>query len=114
MLHEFQGPFDRLAAPIPKGWGNRGRPAHIPAHENLNKVRLLLACVWINERIGQALTITATALAKYYFPARRPRGRGGKIPATRRDVDRRPSHVFMAANLSKTFSALLFRRAVLL
>ena len=49
------GDFDLLGDPIPKNWGERGRPPHIPTEKKCNKSRLLLAFGWTNRRIAQAL-----------------------------------------------------------
>ena len=43
MNDNFMTPFDLVGDPIPEGWGKRGRPAHIPTHENRNRISLLLA-----------------------------------------------------------------------
>lgn len=53
--------------PVPENWGKRGRPAHIATLENRNKVAMLLAFGWNNERIARALQITAPTLRKNYF-----------------------------------------------
>lgn len=65
--------FDLLGDPIPENWGRRGRPAHVPTIENRNKVRLLLAFGWADQRIAQALRITAPTLRKHYFRELRDR-----------------------------------------
>lgn len=59
--------FDLLGDPIPEGWGKRGRPQHIATRENRNKVVLLLALGWSNERIAAAIGITPPTLRKNYF-----------------------------------------------
>lgn len=59
--------FDLLGDPIPEGHGRRGRPVHLATAENRNKVMLLLALGWSNERIARALGITAPTLRKNYF-----------------------------------------------
>ena len=58
--------FDLLGDPIPPGWGKRGRPQHIATEQNRNKVMMLLAFGWSNERIAKALSITAPTLRKSY------------------------------------------------
>lgn len=58
--------FDLLGDPIPEGWGKRGRPPHLPTGENRNKVRMLLAFDWEQERIAKALRITGKTLRKHY------------------------------------------------
>jgi len=59
--------FDLLGDPIPDGWGKRGRPPHVATEKNRNKVMMLLALGWNNERIAAALSITAPTLRKNYF-----------------------------------------------
>jgi hypothetical protein len=59
--------FDLLGDPVPDGWGKRGRPQHIATHQNRNKVIMLLAFGWSNERIAKALGITPPTLRKNYF-----------------------------------------------
>lgn len=57
---------DLFGDPIPKGWGRRGRPQHIATQPNRDKVMLLLAFGWNNERIAKALGITPPTLRKNY------------------------------------------------
>jgi hypothetical protein len=59
--------LDLLGDPIPEGWGRRGRPQHIATEQNRNKVAILLAFGWNNERIAKALSITPPTLRKNYF-----------------------------------------------
>ena len=59
--------FDLFGDPVPDNWGGRGRPQHIATHENCNKVNMLLAFGWNNERISKALGITPPTLRKNYF-----------------------------------------------
>jgi DNA invertase Pin-like site-specific DNA recombinase len=56
--------FDLLGDPIPPNWGKRGRPPHIPTQENRNKIILLLAQGWTNERIAGAIGITLNTLKR--------------------------------------------------
>lgn len=58
--------FDLFGDPVPDNWGRRGRPEHIATQKNRNKVILLLAMGWSNERIARALAITAPTLRKSY------------------------------------------------
>ncbi len=58
---------DLFGDPIPEGWGKRGRPQHIATAANRNKVSMLLALGWNNERIARALSITPPTLRKNYF-----------------------------------------------
>lgn len=58
--------FDLFGDPVPDGWGRRGRPEHIATNENRDKVLMLLALGWSNERIASALGITPPTLRKAY------------------------------------------------
>lgn len=59
--------FDLFGDPVPENWGQRGRPQHIPTAENINKVTMLVALGWGNERIAAALDITPPTFRKHYF-----------------------------------------------
>lgn len=58
--------FDLLGDPIPENHGGRGRPPHIVTSENRNKVMMLLAFGWKDERIARALRIAPPTLRKHY------------------------------------------------
>lgn len=58
--------FDLLGDPIPENHGGRGRPPHLVTEANRNKVMMLLAFGWSNERIARALGITPPTLRKQY------------------------------------------------
>ncbi len=47
--------------------GRRGRPAHVASQENRNKVMVLLAMGWSNERISNAIRCSLPTLRKHYF-----------------------------------------------
>jgi len=66
-MDDFGTAFDLLGDPIPPNHGRRGRPQHVPSRENSNKVMLLLAQGWTNERISGALGITVPTLKRHYF-----------------------------------------------
>jgi hypothetical protein len=66
--------FDLFGDPIPENWGKRGRPQHVPTQENRNKVSMLLAFGWSNDRIAQALHVTPPTLRKHYLSQLRYRG----------------------------------------
>ena len=70
--------FDLFGDPVPDGWGKRGRPEHVPTLQSRNKVIMLLALGWSNERIAKALYITSPTLRKNY-------GRELKLRAEQRD-----------------------------
>lgn len=59
--------FDLFGNPIPEGKGKRGRPAHVPTLEMSNRVKMLLAMGWTNERIARACNVTTPTLRKHYF-----------------------------------------------
>lgn len=59
--------FDLLGDPIPANHGRRGRPQHVPTTRNRNRVSMLVAMGWSNERIAGALDCTLPTLRKYYF-----------------------------------------------
>ena len=59
--------FDLFGDAVPVGWGKRGRPQHIATNQNRNKVNMLLALGWNNERIAKTLGITPPTLRKNYF-----------------------------------------------
>ncbi|MEX0304312.1 MAG: resolvase [Leisingera sp.] len=59
--------FDLFGDPVRQSNGRRGRPAHVATQENRNKVIMLLAFGWGNERIAAALYISPPTLRRYYF-----------------------------------------------
>ncbi|WP_315759317.1 hypothetical protein [Bradyrhizobium sp. SZCCHNRI2007] len=65
--------FDLFGDPIPANRGKRGRPQHVPTTENRNRVIVLLAMGWSNERIAGAMRITEPTLKKHYFSELRDR-----------------------------------------
>ena len=58
--------FDLFGDPVPESWGRRGRPQHIATQQNRDKVTMLLAFGWSNERIARAMGITPPTLRKNY------------------------------------------------
>ncbi|OLP56660.1 hypothetical protein BJF92_11265 [Rhizobium rhizosphaerae] len=66
--------FDLFGNPVPLGRGKRGRPEHVPTIENRNRVSMLLALGWSNERIANSLAITLPTLRKHYFSELKQRG----------------------------------------
>lgn len=59
--------FDLLGDPIPEGWNKRGRPPHLATERNRNKIIMLLAFGWSNERVARAVGVTVPTLRKHYF-----------------------------------------------
>jgi hypothetical protein len=58
--------LDLFGDPVPERWGRRGRPQHIATQENRNKVLMLLALGWSQERIAFALYIDPKTLRRNY------------------------------------------------
>jgi hypothetical protein len=58
--------LDLFGDPVSPNHGRRGRPAHIATRENRNKVLMLLALGWTNQRIGSALAIDLKTFRKNY------------------------------------------------
>jgi len=58
---------DLFGDPIRRSDGRRGRPAHRWSLRNSNKVKMLLALGWSNERIAAAIYVSLPTLRKYYF-----------------------------------------------
>jgi hypothetical protein len=59
--------LDLFGDPVPDNWGKRGRPQHIRTLENINKITMLVALGWGNERIATAMDITLPTFRKHYF-----------------------------------------------
>ncbi len=67
--------FDLFGDPVAERQPRGGRPPHIATQENRNKVSMLLAFGWNNERIARALHITPPTLRARYFSQLRYRDR---------------------------------------
>lgn len=52
---------------MPAHFGMRGRPPYKANQKDANKIKLLLALGWSNERVARAIGITQPTLRKYYF-----------------------------------------------
>lgn len=59
--------IDLFGNPISVRFGTRGRPPYEPNERDFNKIKMLLAIGWSNERIAGAVGITQPTLRKYYF-----------------------------------------------
>jgi hypothetical protein len=81
---EILGSVDLFGDPVPAGRGLRGRPVHIPTAENSNKIKILLATGWTNERIANAIGVTQPTLRKHYFSVLKSRDRSRDQVAARR------------------------------
>lgn len=66
-MEDSETAFDLFGEPIPRGRGRRGRPEHVPCKQNVNKIMLLLAQGWTNERIAGAIGISIPTLKRHYF-----------------------------------------------
>lgn len=58
--------FDLFGNPVRIGKGRRGRPAFEVTERNVNKVKLLLALGWSNERISSAIDCSLATLKRYF------------------------------------------------
>lgn len=59
--------FDLFGDPVPANWGKRGRPEHVASQLNRNRVSMLVALGWSNERVAAAMFVTQPTLRKHYF-----------------------------------------------
>lgn len=66
-MEDSETAFDLFGEPLRRNAGKRGRPEHQPTKENINKIILLLAQGWTNERIAGAIGITIPTLKRHYF-----------------------------------------------
>jgi len=62
----FEGDLDLFGDPVRLPNGKRGRPAHVASQKNHNKVMMLCALGWSQERIANALHISVPTLTRYY------------------------------------------------
>ena len=58
--------FDLFGNPVREGVGQRGRPPYEATEKDRNKVKLLLALGWANQRIANALGISPATLKRYF------------------------------------------------
>lgn len=58
--------FDLFGNPVRAGHGERGRPSYEASVQDRNKVKLLLALGWVNQRIANALGISLPTLKRYF------------------------------------------------
>lgn len=59
--------FDLFGERVTQAERKAGRPVHVVTPEKRNKVMILLALGWSNERIAGALAISLPTLRKHYF-----------------------------------------------
>ena len=60
------GVFDLFGNPVRAGKGERGRPSFEVTERNRNKVKLLLACGWSNDRVAAAIECSLATLKRYF------------------------------------------------
>lgn len=58
--------FDLFGDPVPEGRGRPGRASHVATVENRNKVKMLLAVGWADDRIAGVIGVTIKTLRKHY------------------------------------------------
>lgn len=58
--------FDLFGQPVREGFGQRGRPPYEPSEKDRNKVKLLLALGWVNQRIANGVGISPATLKRYF------------------------------------------------
>jgi hypothetical protein len=61
-----EGKFDLFGLPERPGRGEKGRPAFQVTEKDRNKIKLLLALGWSNQRVANALDISAATLKRYF------------------------------------------------
>ncbi|TDT94910.1 hypothetical protein DFO45_2668 [Azorhizobium sp. AG788] len=69
----MDGIFDLFGQPVTLRERKAGRPEHEATPEKRNRVMILLALGWTNERIASALAISQPTLRKYYVSELRQR-----------------------------------------
>ena len=63
---DFSGGVDLFGLPVRPGKGQRGRPPFEVTPELRNKVKLLLACGWANQRIANAIDASLATVKRYF------------------------------------------------
>lgn len=58
--------FDLFGQPVREGFGNRGRPPYEPTERDRNKIKLLLALGWGNQRIANGVGISLATMKRYF------------------------------------------------
>ena len=72
--------FDLFGDPIPENWRKRGQPSNLQTVRKRNNIKLLLAFIWANPRIAQALRTAGKVLSKYFFCGLRQRDEARPAP----------------------------------
>ncbi len=106
--------LDLFGDPVPSNWGGRGRPEHIPTQQNRNRVSMLVALGWSNQRIAAAMLVTLPTLRKHYFSELKYRA----VARDRLDANLATKlwDLFLAGNVAagKEFRKLLERNDLML
>lgn len=58
--------FDLFGNPVRPGLGQRGRPRYEATEKDRNKIKMLLAMGWGNQRIADALDLSLATLKRYF------------------------------------------------
>jgi hypothetical protein len=58
--------FDLFGHPVREGFGQRGRPPYAPTEKDRNKIKLLLALGWANQRIANGVGISLATMKRYF------------------------------------------------
>lgn len=58
--------FDLFGNPVRPGKGQKGRPAYEATQKDRNKVKMLLAMGWNNQRIANAVEVSMATLKRYF------------------------------------------------
>lgn len=58
--------FDLFGHPVREGFGQRGRPPYEPSEKDRNKIKLLLALGWANQRVANGVGISLATMKRYF------------------------------------------------
>lgn len=58
--------LDLFGHPVRDGFGQRGRPPYEPSEKDRNKIKLLLALGWANQRIANGVGVSLATLKRYF------------------------------------------------
>lgn len=58
--------FDLFGHAVREGFGHRGRPPYEPSEKDRNKIKLLLALGWANQRIANGIGVSLATLKRYF------------------------------------------------
>lgn len=92
--------FDLFGNPVEEGTGKPGRPRKVATPEDRNKVKMLLAVGWSNDRIAAALHMSLPTFRRNFFQELKLRS------AARDMLDARRLELAMNAALSGNVGAM--------